>query len=172
MTHDYKRHGTTHAVAVAQRPGRLGHRPLACNATAIRSSTPLPQPGRSQGPGRQDHPRHRRQLRHHKHPKVRAWLARHPPMDPSTSRLASAIGSTPSRASSPNCTKRRLKRARVPIDRRSPGRHQPLPAETNSDPRPFTWTADPDKIIAAVRRRAPSVKIRSTSSRKSGRCAC
>jgi len=25
-------------------------------------------------------------------------------------------------------------------------------AETNNDPIPFTWTADPDKIIAAVRR--------------------
>jgi hypothetical protein len=25
-------------------------------------------------------------------------------------------------------------------------------AETNDDPRPFTWTADPDQIIAAVRR--------------------
>ena len=25
-------------------------------------------------------------------------------------------------------------------------------AETNHDPKPFTWTADPDKIIAAVRR--------------------
>ncbi|MGO9629592.1 MAG: IS630 family transposase, partial [Xanthobacteraceae bacterium] len=25
-------------------------------------------------------------------------------------------------------------------------------AETNLDPKPFTWTADPDKIIAAVRR--------------------
>jgi hypothetical protein len=25
-------------------------------------------------------------------------------------------------------------------------------AETNSDPKPFTWTADPDGIIAAVRR--------------------
>jgi hypothetical protein len=24
--------------------------------------------------------------------------------------------------------------------------------ETNDDPKPFTWTADPDKIIAAVRR--------------------
>ena len=24
--------------------------------------------------------------------------------------------------------------------------------ESNHDPRPFTWTADPDKIIAAVRR--------------------
>jgi hypothetical protein len=25
-------------------------------------------------------------------------------------------------------------------------------AETNDAPRPFTWTSDPDKIIAAVRR--------------------
>jgi hypothetical protein len=25
-------------------------------------------------------------------------------------------------------------------------------AETNNNPKPFTWTADPDKIIAAVRR--------------------
>jgi hypothetical protein len=24
--------------------------------------------------------------------------------------------------------------------------------ETNDDPRPFTWTADPDRIIAAVKR--------------------
>jgi hypothetical protein len=25
-------------------------------------------------------------------------------------------------------------------------------ADTNDNPRPFTWTADPDRIIAAVRR--------------------
>ncbi len=25
-------------------------------------------------------------------------------------------------------------------------------AETNNDPKPFTWTAEPDRIIAAVRR--------------------
>ena len=25
-------------------------------------------------------------------------------------------------------------------------------AETNDDPKPFVWTADPDKIIAAVKR--------------------
>jgi hypothetical protein len=28
----------------------------------------------------------------------------------------------------------------------------------NGNPKPFTWTADPDKIIAAVRR-APSVSF-------------
>jgi hypothetical protein len=35
----------------------------------------------------------------------------------------------------------------------SPSHHRPFRiAETNNDPKPFTWTADPDKIIAAVRR--------------------
>jgi hypothetical protein len=28
--------------------------------------------------------------------------------------------------------------------------HQPFVADTNADPKPFTWTANPDKIIAAV----------------------
>ena len=32
-------------------------------------------------------------------------------------------------------------------------------AETNAEPKPFTWAADPDKIIAAVRRRAPSARL-------------
>jgi hypothetical protein len=40
---------------------------------------------------------------------------------------------------------------RVPIRRRPSSRNQPL--EHNAEPKPFTWTADPDKIIAAVRRR-------------------
>ena len=31
--------------------------------------------------------------------------------------------------------------------------------EHNQQSRPFTWTADPDKIIAAVRRGAPSVRF-------------
>jgi len=29
---------------------------------------------------------------------------------------------------------------------------QPLPSGNNDNPKSFTWTADPDKIIAAVRR--------------------
>ncbi len=31
-------------------------------------------------------------------------------------------------------------------------RHKRFVAETNKTPKPFTWTADPDKIIAAVKR--------------------
>ena len=67
----------------------------------------------------------------------------------STSREPHAPGSMRSRASSPGC---RLKRGlfrsvvdpQVAINR--------FLAETNAEPKPFTWTADPDKIIAAVRR--------------------
>src|SRR5262249_27021716 len=32
-------------------------------------------------------------------------------------------------------------------------------AETNHEPKPFVWTADPDKIIAAIESRAPSVRL-------------
>jgi len=39
-------------------------------------------------------------------------------------------------------------------------------AETNAEPKPFTWTADTDKIIAAVRRRAPSARFHPLDSRR------
>ena len=87
----------------------------------------------------------------HKHPKVQAWLARHPRW---------TFHFTPTSASWLNAvegffaklTKRRLKRGvfcsivelQAAINR--------FLAETNSDPRPFRWTKDPDKIIAAVKR--------------------
>jgi transposase len=88
----------------------------------------------------------------HKHPNVRRWLARHP-------RFASHF--TPTSCSWLNAvegffaklTKRRLKRGvfqsvidlQIAVNR--------FVKETNNDPKPFTWTAEPDKIIAAVRRR-------------------
>jgi hypothetical protein len=34
----------------------------------------------------------------------------------------------------------------ISLYRRSPGRDQALPRETNDDPEPFTWIADPDKV--------------------------
>ena len=37
-------------------------------------------------------------------------------------------------------------------------------AETNDNPKPFSWTADPDKIIAAVQAAAPSVRPRTSIS--------
>jgi len=85
------------------------------------------------------------------HPKVRAWLARHPRW---------TFHFTPTSASWLNAvegffaklTRRRLKRGvfhslvdlQAAINR--------YLADHNTNPRPFVWTADPDRIIAAVSR--------------------
>ena len=87
----------------------------------------------------------------HKHPKVRAWLERHPRFH---------FHFTPTSASWLNAvegffaklTRQRLKRGvfkgivdlQAAINR--------FLTETNDDPKPFTWTADPDDIIEKVRR--------------------
>ncbi len=87
----------------------------------------------------------------HKHPKVRAWLDRHKRF---------VLHFTPTSCSWLNAVegffaklaKRRLKRGvfhslvdlQAAINR--------FVAETNKNPKPFSWTADPDRIIAAVKR--------------------
>jgi transposase len=87
----------------------------------------------------------------HKHPRVRQWLARHPRW---------TFHFTPTSASWLNAvegffaklTRRRLKRGvfrsvvdlQVAINR--------FVAETNADPKPFIWTADPKRVLAAVKR--------------------
>jgi transposase len=87
----------------------------------------------------------------HKHPKVIRWLGRHPRF---------TFHFTPTSASWLNAvegffaklTKRRLKRGvfhsivalQAAINR--------FITDANADPRPFRWTKNPDKIIAAVRR--------------------
>jgi len=87
----------------------------------------------------------------HKHPKVRQWLDRHPRF---------AFHFTPTSCSWLNAVEgffaklanRRLKRGvfhslvdlQAAINR--------FVAEQNADPKPFIWTADPDRIIAAVKR--------------------
>ena len=87
----------------------------------------------------------------HKHPKVRAWLDRHPRF---------VFHYTPKSASWLNAvegffaklTKRRLKRGvfRSLVDLQAAINR--FLTECNANPKPFVWTADPDKIIAAVRR--------------------
>ena len=87
----------------------------------------------------------------HKQPKVIAWLARHPRF---------TFHFTPTSCSWLNAvetffatlTKRRLKRGvfRSVVDLQAAiNRYLD---EANHDPKPFIWTADPDKIIAAVNR--------------------
>ena len=87
----------------------------------------------------------------HKHPKVRRWLARHPRW---------TFHFTPTSASWLNAvegffaklTKRRLKRG---VFRSLPDLQAAINrfvAETNKNPKPFVWSADPDKVLAAVKR--------------------
>jgi transposase len=87
----------------------------------------------------------------HKHPKVRRWLARHPRW---------TFHFTPTSASWLNAvegffaklTRRRLKRG---VFRSLPELQAAINrflAETNDNPKPFVWTADPDKVLAAVKR--------------------
>jgi transposase len=87
----------------------------------------------------------------HKHPKVKAWLARHPRwtfhFTPTSASWLNAVEGLFAKLA-----KRRLKRGvfcsvvelQAAINR--------FLAEANLDPRPFRWTKDPRKIIAAVKR--------------------
>jgi len=87
----------------------------------------------------------------HKHPKVRQWLDRHKrftfPFTPTSCSWLNAVEGFFAKL-----TKRRLKRGvfhsvvdlQAAINR--------FLAEHNEQPKPFTWTANPDKIIAAVKR--------------------
>lgn len=56
-------------------------------------------------------------------------------------------------------TRRRLKRSAFGSDVDLQAAINRFLRETNNHPKPFTWAADPDKIIAAVQARAPSVRF-------------
>jgi transposase len=150
MTHDYKRNGTTTLFAaldvlegrvIGRCMQRHRHQEFIRFLNAIEAEIPAGK------------------IIHvildnygsHKHPKVRAWLDRHPRF---------VFHYTPTSASWLNAvegffaklTKRRLKRGvfRSLVDLQAAIKR--FLAETNDNPRPFVWTADPDKILAAVRR--------------------
>ena len=87
----------------------------------------------------------------HKHPKTRAWLDRHPRF---------VFHYTPTSASWLNAvegffaklTRRRLKRGVFGSIVELQAAINRFLAETNADPKPFVWTAHPDRVIAAVQR--------------------
>ena len=87
----------------------------------------------------------------HKHPKVRQWLDRHPRwtfhFTPTSCSWLNAV-----EGFFATLTKRRLKRGvfRSIVDLQMAINR--FLAEHNAEPRPFQLKADPDKIIAAVRR--------------------
>jgi transposase len=150
MTHDYKRNGTTTLFAalnvldgtvIGRNMQRHRHQEFIRFLNTIEAQVPVGK------------------LVHvildnyaaHKHPKVLAWLARHPRF---------VFHFTPTSCSWLNAvetffailTKRRLKRGvfrsvhdlQCAINR--------YIDEANQDPNPFVWTADPGKIIAARNR--------------------
>jgi transposase len=150
MTHDYKRHGTTTLFAalnvlegkvIGQCMSRHRHQEFIRFLNKINRETPA-----------------ERELHlivdnyaTHKHPKVRAWLERHPRFH---------FHFTPTSASWLNAvegffaklTKQRLKRGvfKGVVDLQAAiNRYL---AETNDNPKPFVWSADPDEIIEKVRR--------------------
>ena len=99
----------------------------------------------------------------HKHPKVLEWIDKHPRF---------VFHFTPTSASWLNAvegffaklTKKRLKRGVFrSLQELKDAIHRSLD-DTNANPKPFTWTKDPNKIIAAVKR-GHQVLIRSTSPR-------
>jgi transposase len=87
----------------------------------------------------------------HKHPNVRRWLHRHPRFvfhfTPTSCSWLNAVEGFFAKLA-----KRQLKRGvfRSVVDLQATINR--FVAETNNYPKPFTWTADPNKIIAAVRR--------------------
>src|SRR5271154_2740237 len=150
MTHDYKRHGTTTLFAalnvlegqiIGRCMQRHRHQEFIRFLNTIEADIPA---------GKIIHVVLDNYATH-KHAKVRAWLDRHPRF---------VFHYTPTSASWINAvegffakfTKRRLKRGafRSIVDLQAAINR--FLKETNEHPKPFVWTADPDKIIAAVKR--------------------
>jgi transposase len=150
MTHDYIRHGTTTLFAalnvldgkvIGRCMQRHRHQEFIRFLNAIEAAVPA---------GKLIHAIADNYAAH-KHPKVRAWLARHPRW---------TFHFTPTSASWLNAvegffaklTKRRLKRGVFRSIVELQAAINRFLAEANDDPKPFRWTKDPDEIIAAVKR--------------------
>jgi transposase len=87
----------------------------------------------------------------HKHPKVRAWLDRHPRwtfhFTPTSCSWLNAVEGFFAKLS-----RRRLKRGVFRSVADLQAAINRFVQETNHDPKPFAWIADPNRIIAAVER--------------------
>ena len=150
MTHDYKRHGTTTLFAalnildgtvIGHNMKRHRHQEFIRFLNTIEAQVP------------------KRRAIHaivdnyatHKHPKVRQWLARHQRwtfhFTPTSASWLNAVESFFAKL-----TRQRLQRGvfrsldelKVAINR--------FLADTNANPKPFVWTADPNRVLAAVKR--------------------
>jgi transposase len=150
LTHDYKRHGTTTLFAalnvlegnvIGRCMQRHRHQEFIRFLNAIEAEIPA---------GKIIHVVLDNYATH-KHPKVRAWLARHPRFifhfTPKSCSWLNAVETLFSRL-----TRRRLKRGVFRSIVELQAAINRFLAETNADPKPFVWTAHPDRVIAAVQR--------------------
>lgn len=150
MTHDYKRNGTTTLFAalnildgtlISRNMQRHRHQEFIRFLNEIERTVPA---------GKVIHAIVDNYATH-KHPKVKAWLARHPRwvfhFTPTSCSWANAVEGFFAKL-----TRRRLKRGvfRSVFDLQCA--INAFVKENNNDPKPFKWTADPNKIIAAVNR--------------------
>ena len=150
MTHDYKRHGTTTLFAALN---VLDGTVIGCNMQRHRHQEFIRflNTIEAQVPARKAIHVILDNYAAHKHPKVRAWLDRHERFTfhftPTSCSWLNAVEGFFAKLS-----KRRLKRGvfRSVVDLQAAINR--FVTETNQMPKPFTWTADPDKIIAAVKR--------------------
>jgi transposase len=150
LTHDYKRHGTTTLFAalnvlegnvIGRCMQRHRHQEFIRFLNTIEAEIPA---------GKIIHVVLDNYATH-KHPKVRAWLARHPRFifhfTPKSCSWLNAVETLFSRL-----TRRRLKRGVFRSIVELQAAINRFLAETNADPTPFVWTAHPDRVIAAVQR--------------------
>ena len=150
MTHDYERHGTTTLFAamnvldgtvIGRNMQRHRHQEFIRFLNAVEREVPA---------GKTVHAILDNYAAH-KHPNVRRWLERHPRW---------TFHFTPTSASWLNAvegffatlTKRRLKRGVFRSVADLQAAINRFLEQYNQKSQPFAWTADPDKIIAAVRR--------------------
>jgi transposase len=150
MTHDYKRHGTTTLFAalnvldgtvIGRNMQRHRHQEFIRFLNAVEGAVPT---------GKVIHAIIDNYATH-KHPKVRAWLDRHPRwtfhFTPTSCSWLNAVEGFFAKLS-----RRRLKRGVFRSVADLQAAINRFVHETNDDPKPFVWTADPNRIIAAVKR--------------------
>ena len=150
MTYDYKRHGTTTLFAalnvldgtvIGHNMKRHRHQEFIRFLNTVEAQVSKQKPIHAIVDN----------YATHKHPKVRVWLARHPRW---------TFHFTPTSASWLNAvegffatlTRRRLKRGIFRSVNELKAAINRFIVETNGDPKPFVWTADPRRVLAAVKR--------------------
>jgi transposase len=150
MTHDYKRHGTTTLFAalnvldgkvIGRNMQRHRHQEFIRFLNAVEGAVPA---------GKIVHAVLDNYAAH-KHPRVRAWLGRHPRwtfhFTPTSCSWLNAVEGFFAKLS-----RRQLKRGVFRSVADLQAAINRFVNETNHDPKPFVWTADPNRIIAAVQR--------------------